>query len=557
MSTPSAPATPAKTEKVRIKGPVTGTPLFGCEHVQRLFGAGSGLTGGQEATTAASTANGSGGLAACVQHYKSILRCIFDNVPLIAQTTRGPEGQAITSLTSNYLCLQCPTIVSEDDRIKHGSNKQHRFYVESRNGTLYCQMCDDFVWDPTLEELRIRKMGTGSFSVRKRKHDEIAAEAAKEDVRFIVTNTMTPPCRVNGLRGIYNAGATCYQNVVLQTFLHNPLIRNFYLTDGHTSGNCSGVPHCLSCAMDDMFQDFWGVENTNGYTAANILSGFWISEKKAFENLVTTKEQDAHEFFQFLAEELHERNSEALANKDKSSEDGSTDSSSAAPAPTPVSAAPDHTCKCIIHQTFYGRLQTTTTCQHCSGVTNTSQMFLDLNLGVESLAHKRSKKDGKKAMMLTLQECLDEEYLKSDKCEYRCTACDSQQQARRYTSIKVLPNVLCIQLKRFEFKNGHNKAASKINTDVQFPLTLNMAPYTSKYRNQDTKENIELSRQCTYDLLSVVVHVGEIETGHYISFCRVNDQWFKFNDHKVVLAKKTEVLNAQAYLLFYIVRHLI
>lgn len=36
--------------------------------------------------------------------------------------------------------------------------------VESRSGALYCQMCDDFVWDPTLEDLRTRKYGTGSFS---------------------------------------------------------------------------------------------------------------------------------------------------------------------------------------------------------------------------------------------------------------------------------------------------------------------------------------------------------------------------------------------------------
>jgi hypothetical protein len=36
--------------------------------------------------------------------------------------------------------------------------------VDSRSGCLYCQMCDDFVWDPTLEELRVRKIGTGSFS---------------------------------------------------------------------------------------------------------------------------------------------------------------------------------------------------------------------------------------------------------------------------------------------------------------------------------------------------------------------------------------------------------
>jgi ubiquitin carboxyl-terminal hydrolase 22/27/51 len=36
--------------------------------------------------------------------------------------------------------------------------------VESRTGALYCQMCDDFIWDPTLEELRMRKYGTGTFS---------------------------------------------------------------------------------------------------------------------------------------------------------------------------------------------------------------------------------------------------------------------------------------------------------------------------------------------------------------------------------------------------------
>jgi len=36
--------------------------------------------------------------------------------------------------------------------------------VDSRAGTLYCQMCDDIVWDPTLEELRLSKSGGHSFS---------------------------------------------------------------------------------------------------------------------------------------------------------------------------------------------------------------------------------------------------------------------------------------------------------------------------------------------------------------------------------------------------------
>lgn len=195
--------------------------------------------------------------------------------------------------------------------------------------------------------------------------------------------------------------------------------------------------------MDDMFQDFYALENTNGYTAANILSGFWISEKKAFENLVTTKEQDAHEFFQFLAEDLHERNGDG-----KKPEIGS-----------------EHSCNCIIHQTFYGKMQTTTTCQNCNSSSNTVQSFLDLSVGLDSLAQRRNKKPGQKAN-LNLTDCLDEEYIKSDKCEYRCHHCASTQQARRYTSVKRLPNVLSIQLKVSAPNQFEPKGYRGLNWDI-------------------------------------------------------------------------------------------
>ncbi|KAK3384793.1 ubiquitin carboxyl-terminal hydrolase-like protein [Podospora didyma] len=514
------PATPASPVNFKIKSPQVGKPLYGCEHLQRLFNQ-------DQATTNTS-----------ISHFKQILRRILDVSPVLKQTAKpveGPPNEVAVTLTPTYHCLQCPSIVTEEDRAKHGTKKAHRFYVDSRSGALYCQMCDDLVWDSTLEDLRLRKFGTGTFSSnRKRKHDELfASDPMKENAQYISTHTTMGSCKANGLRGIYNAGATCYQNVVLQSFLHNPVLRNYYLSDGHQSGNCPNTPHCLSCAMDDMFQDFYATENTNGYTAANILSGFWISEKKAFENLVTTKEQDAHEFFQFLAEELHERNGDG-----KKPESGS-----------------EHKCNCIIHQTFYGKLQTTTTCMHCQSDTNQVQSFLDLSLPLENLTQKKGKKA--KAQSMTLQECLDEEYTKPDKCEYRCHNCQSNQQARRKTSIKRLPNVLSIQMKRFEFKQGRNERAAKIDTPVQFPLQLNMLPYTNRADTREAKENNnELERSCTYDLLSVIVHVGEIDTGHYTAYCRVGDNWFAFNDHKVEVAQISDVLSARAYLLFYIIRSL-
>ena len=94
-------------------------------------------------------------------------------------------------------------------------------------------------------------------------------------------------------------------------------------------------------------------------------------------------------------------------------------------------------------------------------------------------------------------------------------------------------------MQRFKQFNG---SASKIDTKVSFPLKLEMLPYTNRARSQDTKQNFELARSCTYDLQSVVVHVGNLETGktkdsflhsllrisdmtgHYVSYSRVGNQ---------------------------------
>ena len=79
------------------------------EHVERLF------TQNQEVINTS------------ISHYKMILRVLFDHSPLTPQTARSLNGQSVTSLTSNYLCLQCPTILTEEERLKHGTKKSHRF----------------------------------------------------------------------------------------------------------------------------------------------------------------------------------------------------------------------------------------------------------------------------------------------------------------------------------------------------------------------------------------------------------------------------------------------
>lgn len=56
-----------------------------------------------------------------------------------------------------------------------------------------------------------------------------------------------------------------------------------------------------------------------------------------------------------------------------------------------------------------------------------------------------------------------------------------------------------------------------------------------------------------YELSSVIVHKGKIDSGHYVSYSREGSDWFMFDDSKVVLVSEAEVLAAEAYILFYMV----
>jgi ubiquitin carboxyl-terminal hydrolase 22/27/51 len=66
-----------------------------------------------------------------IGHYKLMLRKIFDTPAGPLQATKNASGGASYTLTSNYLCLQCPALVTEEDRIKHGTKKAHRFCLSS------------------------------------------------------------------------------------------------------------------------------------------------------------------------------------------------------------------------------------------------------------------------------------------------------------------------------------------------------------------------------------------------------------------------------------------
>ena len=56
----------------------------------------------------------------------------------------------------------------------------------------------------------------------------------------------------------------------------------------------------------------------------------------------------------------------------------------------------------------------------------------------------------------------------------------------------------------------------------------------------------------SYALVGVIEHNGkQVDKGHYWSFCALGTQWFKFNDTVVTEVSLDQVLDSQAYILFY------
>ncbi|KAL6709589.1 hypothetical protein ACN47E_001524 [Coniothyrium glycines] len=461
-----------------------------------------------------------------LQHYRMILQNIHEKPSIIAQTYNSAnDARTVVSLKPLFLCLQCPSIMTDTDRDVHFESKSHCFSVESRDGNIYCGNCQDFIYDETLEVLRQQKG-------KKRKYEDTTTI---EDHKLVVSNSTFLPCRAIGLRGLYNMGQTCFMSVILQTLVHNPFIRNFYLSEGHKPTECE-KESCVSCALDDMFLEFHSAEKTEGFGAVAMLMGSWL----AGEALAGYQQQDAHEYMQFILNTLH------LANG------GSTDSED---------------CKCIVHQTFCGKLSSTVTCDNCRNVTTALDPYMDLSLDVRSQAKKRklNASSSNELPPLDIRDCLERFTVKEKlgSAEYTCRNCDSPQNATKQLSIKRLPPVLSIHLKRFE----HTKStSSKIETKVSFPVKLDIHPYTTAHKAAvkaaksnssgliTTNHNMNSpANSLVYELSSVIVHKGKIDSGHYVSFSREGNDWFMFDDSKVVLVSEAEVLAAEAYLLFYMV----
>lgn len=169
-----------------------------------------------------------------------------------------------------------------------------------------------------------------------------------------------------------------------------------------------------------------------------------------------------------------------------------------------------------------------------------SNLFSSLG---ESLGIGSSK--GIKLESAFVNFCLPE--ILDGKDRYYCDNCSQLVQSTKTLTLKSLPQILCVQLKRFRHDSYFS---SKINTVVEYPVDgLDLRHFLHK-------EFIgsPLSSSSEYDLLGIVNHRGSFNGGHYVAYCKNAEtgRWYEFDDSRVRVVSEEELMNVQAYLLFYI-----
>jgi ubiquitin carboxyl-terminal hydrolase 7 len=98
------------------------------------------------------------------------------------------------------------------------------------------------------------------------------------------------------------------------------------------------------------------------------------------------------------------------------------------------------------------------------------------------------------------------------------------------------PNVMIIQLKRFEY-NAKKDVMDKVNDCFEYEDEMDMRQFIDKPdEDQDYR----------YTLHSVVIHKGNMSSGHYFAYIRPSMEliWYYFNDEIVREADIYEVFNA-------------
>ncbi|CAN4128158.1 unnamed protein product [Withania somnifera] len=304
--------------------------------------------------------------------------------------------------------------------------------------------------------------------------------------------------------GLSNLGNTCFLNAVLQCFIHTvPLIEGLKSNDHVTPCDDYLMGFCVICALRKLIDAslFSKIGVASPWKFVHNLNYF----SSTFHRF---QQEDAHEFLQCFLDKLE-----------------SCDDSRLKDCPTLETNN-------IVKQAFGGRLVSKLRCCNCGHCSDTYETIIDLSLEVEDVD----------SLDTALESFTKVEKIEDSEIKFTCEKCTEQVSIEKQLVLDKAPSVASLHLKRFKTDGS---LVEKIHKYVSFPLELDL----HNYADNNQVDNEELK----YDLYAVIVHIGiSYCSGHYYSFIRsAPNEWYNFDDSKVVRVREDFVLSQEAYVLFY------
>ncbi|ODM99456.1 Ubiquitin carboxyl-terminal hydrolase 22 [Orchesella cincta] len=400
-------------------------------------------------------------------------------------------------------CLHC------EQESKHSEESGHVIgYTVKRGGswypTLYCFQC---------------KVHTVLLSVHLPGLERIIGKQPLRNAANISANA-------SRLRGILNLSNTCYMNAILQVLVHTPLLHQFYVDYNQSLPQLqdSRLNMCdetqFLIGLGNVFREFMK-RSEDPIIPVKLMAVIW----EVMPNLAGNKQHDAHEFFISALHALH------------------------------LGFLKFHTAtSSLIDQIFLGRLRSTVRCKICGHSRLTVDPFWDISLEITP------NTEGPIELQDLLKSFTKVESLEVE-CQIQCPTCGKRTESTKQLKFQDLPNVICIHLKRFRHSKSpsprqcNKTTCTKIETNIKFDQLMDFSSFkTSEEEPSDCKkprmENVTKHHDM-YQLYAVVKHEGTHECGHYYTYINIDSNWYKGNDHLVTSVTRKEVLNTEAYLLFY------
>lgn len=175
-----------------------------------------------------------------------------------------------------------------------------------------------------------------------------------------------------------------------------------------------------------------------------------------------------------------------------------------------------------INELFVGKMKSCIKCINVDYESSRVEDFWDIQLNVKDM----------KNLQESFEQYIEVELMNG---ENQYAAQDhGLQDAQKGVVFESFPPVLHLQLKRFEYDFNYDQLI-KINDRYEFPESIDLSHYLDSAAPKDTPAD--------YILHGVLVHSGDISTGHYYAMIQpdAHGSWYRFDDDRVIKATDKQV----------------